>query len=78
MAVQDGKVLALVELPVCGLMSDERVEVVSEKVSRIEEVWRTMGCRLPSPFMTMGVMSLACIPVLRQTNRGAVDRKSVV
>ena len=72
-AVQDGKVLALVELPVCGLMSDGRVEVVSEKVSRIEEAWRTMGCRLPSPFMTMGLMSLACIPVLRQTNRGYVN-----
>lgn len=72
-AVQDGKVLALVELPVCGLMSDGRVEVVSEKVSRIEEAWRTMGCKLPSPFMTMGLMSLACIPVLRQTNRGYVN-----
>ena len=72
-AVEDGKVLALVELPVCGLMSEERVEVVSDKVSRIEEAWQQMGCVLPSPFMTMGVMSLACVPVLRQTNRGYVN-----
>ena len=72
-AVEDGHVLALVELPVCGLMSKERVEVVSDKVSRIEEAWRQMGCVLPSPFMTMGVMSLACVPVLRQTNRGYVN-----
>lgn len=72
-AVQEGRVLALVELPVCGLMSDKPVEVVSDEVSRIEEAWRQMGCRLPSPFMTMGVMSLACVPVLRQTNRGYVN-----
>ena len=72
-AVQDGRVLALVELPVCGLMSTERVEVVSRKVSAIEAAWRQMGCTLPSPFMTMGVMSLACVPELRLTNRGYVN-----
>ena len=72
-AVMDGRVLALVELPVCGLMSDERVEVVSDKVSKVEKAWETMGCTLPSPFMTMGVMSLACVPYLRLTNRGYVN-----
>ena len=72
-AVADGKVLALVELPVCGLMSDRRIEEVAEKVAGIEAVWAQMGCSLPSPFMTMGVMSLACIPVLRLTNRGYVN-----
>ena len=38
-AVADGKVLALVELPVCGLMSTERVEVVAEKVSAARRAW---------------------------------------
>ena len=72
-AVMDGKVLALVELPVCGLMSDKPVEVVASEVDRIEQAWSTMGCTLPSPFMTMGVMSLACVPFLRLTNRGYVN-----
>ncbi|MGO5268546.1 adenine deaminase [Parafannyhessea umbonata] len=72
-AVMDGKVLALVELPVCGLMSDKPVEVVAAEVDRIEQAWATMGCTLPSPFMTMGVMSLACVPFLRLTNRGYVN-----
>lgn len=72
-AVADGKVLALVELPVCGLMSTERVEVVAEKVARAREAWAQMGCTMPSPFMTMGVMSLACVPELRLTNRGYVN-----
>ncbi|RRF88904.1 MAG: adenine deaminase [Coriobacteriaceae bacterium] len=72
-AVMDGKVLALVELPVCGLMSDKPVEVVSAEVDQVEKAWKTMGCNLPSPFMTMGVMSLACVPFLRLTNRGYVN-----
>ena len=72
-AVADGEVLALVELPVCGLMSTERVEVVAEKVGRAREAWERMGCTMPSPFMTMGVMSLACVPELRLTNRGYVN-----
>ena len=28
---------------------------------------------MPSPFMTMGLTSLACLPALRLTNRGLVD-----
>lgn len=72
-AVADGKVLALVELPVCGLMSTERVEVVAEKVAGARRAWEQMGCTMPSPFMTMGVMSLACVPELRLTNRGYVN-----
>ena len=72
-AVADGQVLALVELPVCGLMSTERVEVVAEKVAGARRAWEQMGCTMPSPFMTMGVMSLACVPELRLTNRGYVN-----
>lgn len=72
-AVQDGRVLALVELPVCGLMSDKHVEEVAREVAAIEKAWADMGCKMPSPFMTMGILSLPCVPVLRLTNRGYVN-----
>ncbi len=72
-AVQDGKVLALVELPVCGLMSDKHVDEVAAEVAKIEQAWSDMGCKMPSPFMTMGILSLPCVPVLRLTNRGYVN-----
>ena len=32
-----------------------------------------MGCTMPSPFMTLSGLSLACIPELRLTDRGYVD-----
>ena len=39
----------------------------------MEQAWAAMGCKMPSPFMTLGLLSLACIPELRLTNRGYVD-----
>ncbi|NLY49872.1 MAG: adenine deaminase, partial [Firmicutes bacterium] len=67
------QVLALLPLPIAGLMSPERVEKVNEKVLALEKAWRALGCHLVSPFMTMALLSLPVIPELRITNRGLVD-----
>ena len=61
------------KLPILGLMSPRTVEEVAEEVRGVEKAWADMGCTMPSPFMTMGLLSLACIPDLRLTNRGYVD-----
>lgn len=72
-AVQDGKILGKVALPLFGIMSTSPVEDVAHDVAGIERAWKKMGCTMPSPFMTMGLLSLACIPELRLTDRGLVD-----
>ena len=72
-AVADGKVLGLVPLPIAGLMSDKPLEETSERVKELERAWEEIGCTLPSPFMTMALIPLACLPELRLTNRGLVD-----
>lgn len=72
-AVQNGKVLGVVELPIAGLISDLPAEKVAEKVANLSVAWKTLGCTLPSPFMTMALIPLACLPELRLTNRGLVD-----
>lgn len=72
-AVADGKVLAAVALPIAGLMSDKPLAETNEAVKALEDAWRTMGCALPSPFMTMSIIPLACLPEVRLTNRGMVD-----
>lgn len=72
-AVADGKVLAIVELPVAGLLTDEPVEVVQKKVETLEKAWKMLGCNLVSPFMTMALLGLPVIPELRLSNRGLVD-----
>lgn len=72
-AVSAGKVLALVELPVAGLMSDRPVKEVAAAVSSLAKAWKILGCELVSPFMTMALLSLPVIPELRLTNRGLID-----
>lgn len=72
-AVVDGKILGHVPLPIAGLMSDAPLEEMSKKVENLEFAWKEMGCALPSPFMTMALIPLACLPETRLTNRGLVD-----
>ena len=72
-AVQDGKVLGLVPLPIAGLMSDSSAQEMSRIVEHLEEAWKQIGCKMPSPFMTMALIALACLPELRLTDRGLVD-----
>jgi len=72
-AVLDGKVLSVVKLPIAGLMSDKPIEEMSASIEKMEHTWAEMGSTLPSPFMTMALIPLACIPETRLTNRGLVD-----
>ena len=72
-AVCDGEVRGLAKLPVAGLMSDAPLEVISEQAAGLAKAWAEIGCSMPSPFMTMGLLSLACLPELRLTNKGLVD-----
>ncbi len=75
-AVQNGKILGQVALPVAGLMSEKSLEETAKDVEGLEQAWKDMGCTLPSPFMTMALIPLACLPELRLTNRGMVDCRS--
>ena len=72
-AVKNGKIIGLVELPVAGLMNDVSVEEAEENVKGLEKAWKELGCALPSPFMTMSIVSLACLPEIRITDKGLVD-----
>ena len=72
-AVADGKVLALVPLPIAGLMNDLPVEQMAGLVGKLSDAWAEMGCAINSPYMTMALIPLACLPELRLTNRGLVD-----
>ena len=71
--VKAGEVLALNPLPIAGLMSEDPIKEVAERVAQIDAAWKTLGCSMVSPFMTMALLSLAVLPELRLTNQGLVD-----
>lgn len=72
-AVADGKVLAVVPLPIAGLMNDLPAKEMADLVAKLDKAWKEMGCVIGSPYMTMALVPLACLPELRLTNRGLVD-----
>lgn len=71
--VKNRKVLALVPLPIAGLMSDQSAHVVKWQVEELAKAWRTLGCPLHAPYMTLSMLALPVIPEIRLTNRGLVD-----
>ncbi len=71
--VVDGDVREELRLNVAGLMSEERAEVVAEKLERIHGIVREMGCRLKSPILALSFMALPVIPKLKVTDLGLID-----
>ncbi len=71
--VKEGEVIGLVELPIAGLMSSERAEVVAEKAGTILAGFEACGCGLNNPNMQLSLSALVVIPELRMSDLGLVD-----
>jgi adenine deaminase len=71
--VLDGKVLASLPLPIAGLMSGAPVTQVNHQLEALHGAARTLGCKIPDPFMTLSFLSLPVIPELKVTDKGLVD-----
>ena len=70
----DGKVLADLPLPIGGLMADEPVEVVDEKLEHMKKLSMELGISEDiDAFMTLAFISLPVIPKLRLNTYGVVD-----
>jgi adenine deaminase len=70
---REGKEIALVELPIAGLMSHERAELVAAKAERMVAAFRECGCRLNNAYMQLSLLALVVIPELRISDLGIVD-----
>jgi adenine deaminase len=68
--VDGGKVLAMVPLPIAGLLSDKRVGVVAEEVKVLKAEWEKAGCTIP--YMGFNLIPLSVIPEIRITDKGLV------
>jgi adenine deaminase len=71
--VRRGEIIGRVELPIAGLMSNERAEVVAKKAASILAGFRSCGCRLNNPNMQLSLLGLVVIPELRISDLGLVD-----
>ncbi|MEC5293028.1 adenine deaminase [Aurantimonas sp. C2-5-R2] len=69
----DGEERALIEMPIAGLMSDERAEIVAAKADRLIAAMRDAGCTLNNAYMQHSLLALVVIPSLRISDKGIVD-----
>ncbi|MCO5180795.1 MAG: adenine deaminase [Anaerolineae bacterium] len=70
---KEGREIALVELPIAGLMSDERAEIVAAKAGRMVEAFAECGCTMHNAYMQLSLLALVVIPELRISDKGIVD-----
>jgi len=73
--VSRGKILEKLELPIAGLMSARSPEAVIERLEKLNEAAKTLGCQLKAPFMTLSFVSLPTVPELGLTDKGLIDVK---
>ncbi len=70
---KDGQELALVRLPIAGLMSDAPATEVARDARTMVEAMQDCGCTLNNAFMQHSLLALVVIPELRISDRGIVD-----
>jgi len=71
--VRQGEVIGQVELPIAGLMSNERSDVVAKKAKTVLDGFRACGCKMNNPNMQLSLLALVVIPELRISDLGLVD-----
>jgi len=70
---RDGTELAMVELPIAGLMSDSPAIEVAAKAEAMMQAMRTCGCDLNNAYMQHSLLALVVIPELRISDLGIID-----
>ncbi len=70
---RDGQELALVKLPIAGLMSDQPAAQVAATADKMVEAMQACGCQLNNAYMQHSLLALVVIPELRISDLGLVD-----
>ena len=70
---KDGAEIALVELPIAGLMSDRPAAEVAAKAEAMVQAMIACGCTLNNAYMQHSLLALVVIPALRISDMGLVD-----
>jgi adenine deaminase len=72
-AVAGGKAKAELPLPIAGLVSDQPLQKVIERMDHLNSAVAAFGCDLDAPLMTLSFLALSPIPELKLTDQGLID-----
>lgn len=71
--IKDGEIIGEVSLPIAGLMSNQKAEIVSKQASSVLRGFEQCGCKLNNPNMQLSLLGLVVIPEVRLSDKGLVD-----
>lgn len=71
--VENGKVLAMIYLPVGGILTEEPLHEFAPKVQKVRDALKHLGYRHYNPFMSLSTLSLPVSPTLKLTDHGLID-----
>ena len=63
--------IAKVDLPIAGLLSDKRAGIVAKETKNFKKNWEEYKCTIP--YMGFNLLTLSVIPNFRLTNKGLID-----
>ena len=73
LVAREGAVQAAVDMPIGGLMSEKRSEVVAREADAVLAEYRACGCNVNNANMQLSLLALVVIPELRLSDLGLVD-----
>jgi len=76
----EGRVVDVLELPVCGIMADVSVQAMAERERALARHLSGMGVTIPKPLFSVLFLSITAIPQFAITDQGLVEaaRRQVV
>lgn len=78
LTVKDGRVLAELSLPVCGILSEQGAGDTAFGLKAVRESLEALGYRHKNPVMSLGTLGLPVSPALKLTDHGLIDVKQGV
>lgn len=71
--VKDGEILAGVELSIGGIISEERIDMLAEKIKKVSDSMEKLGYVHHNKIMSFSTLSLPVSPGLKISDRGLID-----
>ncbi|WP_125154257.1 adenine deaminase C-terminal domain-containing protein [Clostridium rectalis] len=75
-AVKDNKVLASIKLPIAGIISEERIDVLSYKLKNLRNAIKKLGYNHKNEIMSFSTLSLPVSPSIKITDKGLIRVKT--
>ena len=75
LTLKGGNVYAKLALPVCGILSDQSLSEISEKLKAVRNSLIEFGYEHVNPIMSIATLGLPVSPALKLTDKGLIDVK---